>query len=331
MRYGEVTLRALLDPIQHLLDDPEITEIVVNKPGEVATERNGEWDWHEVSAFDFRTLDAIGILSGRANGREFDSEHPYCRGTLPDGQRIMNCRSPVTMSPDTIAMCIRKPPRNARRTTDEDFAGIFRNTNSQSAVEAARNDHLVHLFNENDWVNFWPAAVKARKTIGICGATGSGKTDLLRRFLCDVPSDRRIVTIESDPEFGAIGPRNRVALLYNEDHPRMTATAAVKAAKRLYPKSIWFQEVTGDEAYALTQALLSGHSGGGTSWHAERGKEIESLATMIRQTDEGKAIPDNRMDAYIKGCFDIIAWCAKGESGYEAPSVWFKAADEAAA
>lgn len=329
MPYGETTLRALLKPIQHLLDDPEITEIAINKPHEVATELNGEWSWHEIDAFDFRTMDAIGILSGRMNGRESDAEHPYCRGTLPDGQRIMTVRPPVTISSEIIAMCIRKPPQKARRTSDGDFAGIFTNTNTMSAAEAARNDHLVHLFQKKDWVNFWTVAVKARKTIGITGSTGSGKTDLLRRYLCDVPEDRRIVTIESDPEFGAIGPRNRVALLYNEDHPRMTATAAVKAAKRLYPKSIWFQEVTGDEAFALTQALLSGHSGGGTSWHAERGQEIESLATMIRQSDEGRAIPKESMHAYVKSCFDIIAWCEKGESGYEAPSVWFKAAEEA--
>lgn len=331
MRNGENTLRYLLRPIQPLLDDPGITEIVVNQPMEVGTEKNGEWTWHDIPELDRETLDAIGILAGRMNGRESDSDHPYCRGTLPDRERIMICRPPATIPSDVIALCIRKPPKQSRKMKDPDFGRIFRNTNLPAAEKAARYSRLIEMYRDKDWVNFWPAAVKARMTVGCAGATGSGKTDLLRRFLNGVDEDIRIVTVESDPEFGPIGPRNRVALLYNDDHPRMTASMAVKAAKRLYPKSIWFQEVTGEEAFPLTQALLSGHKGGGTSWHAEQGQEFEALATMIRMTPEGRAIPADGMETYIKSCFDIIVWCDKDDDGYGAPRVWFKAAEEAQA
>lgn len=74
------------------------------------------------------------------------------------------------------------------------------------------------------------SAVKARKTIGTAGLTGSGKSDLLRRLLGAVPEEHRIVTIESDPEFGKVGPRNRVSLFYNDDREGQRAVDVVGAA-----------------------------------------------------------------------------------------------------
>ena len=64
MRNGEATLRHLLAPIQDVLDDPATTEVVVQRPGEVGIEQHGEWSWRNVEAFDFRRLDAIGLLAG---------------------------------------------------------------------------------------------------------------------------------------------------------------------------------------------------------------------------------------------------------------------------
>ena len=79
MRNGETTLRHLLMPIQDLLDNPETTEIVVQRPGEVGIEQSGQWSWRNVEAFDFERLDAIGLLAGSLLSKPFDPASPICR------------------------------------------------------------------------------------------------------------------------------------------------------------------------------------------------------------------------------------------------------------
>ena len=69
MRNGETTLRHLLAPVRDVLDDPATTELVVQRPGEVGIEQNGQWSWRHVEAFDFQRLDAVGLLAGSCSPR----------------------------------------------------------------------------------------------------------------------------------------------------------------------------------------------------------------------------------------------------------------------
>ncbi len=126
---GERTLRRLLSDIQPFLDDPQTTEIVVNKPGEVGVERQGKWSWHDIPSLDFDRLDAIGILSAYMTSRDVDSVTPLVTSTLPGGERIQICRPPATL-PDRISLTIRKPAEFARTADDPDFVGLFAVTNS---------------------------------------------------------------------------------------------------------------------------------------------------------------------------------------------------------
>lgn len=316
----------LLKPINDLLADPAITEIVINRPGEVGWEKDGRFTFLDVPELDFETLDAMGIVSGFLTNRNFDPAHPFCGSTLPGGQRIHMCRPPVTPS-GVISMCIRKPPRKSRRVGDDDFEPMFSNANKGKSRVARVDKQLLDLYRAGDWKAFILAAIAARKTFGVAGVTGSGKTDMLRRLLAETPEDRRIVTIESDPEFGPIGPRNRVSLFYYEDRPGMTALDAVKASLRLYPKSIWFQEVRGAEAYALGRALISGHTGGGTSWHAERGQELNALAKMIGEHPDAKNQSPDQLREFARSCFDIIIYASREGGQFEASDIWFKDAE----
>lgn len=323
---GETTLRHLLAPVHDLLADPAITELVINQCQEVGTEKAGRWTWRTVAEFDLRTLDAIALLSGRMTNREADPAHPLCGSTLPDGQRIQICRSPATF-PDVIAMCIRKPPKTARRLDDPDVIDLFSAANKGPPRRSEADGRLLALYHEQDWMTFLAEAVKARKTIGTVGKTGSGKSDLLRRLLGAVPEEHRVVTIESDPEFGDVGPRNRINLFYNDDRDGQRAVDVVKASLRMFPTTIAFQEVRGPESFALMRAVISGHNSY-TSWHADEGDEIAAMCMMLRQHDSCESVSMEHLSALVKQCFDIIVSCARDGGSFRVRRVWFRAAEE---
>jgi len=323
---GDRPLRAYLAPIADALADPATTEIVVNRPGEVGIEQRGEWRWRSVPEFTFERLDQIGILAGWQTGRDADESHPYVNTTLPDGQRIHICRPPATL-PDVIAMTIRKPPATARRIDDADFPALFAETNLGGMRSTRHDAALRDMLAARDYRAFFRLARQARKTICVTGRTGSGKTDFLRRLLQETPETTRVVTLESDPEFGSLGPRNRVNLFYNDQHPEMQAEDAIKSVLRMYPTEVWFQEVRGPEAYPLLRMWAAGHSGGGTSWHAEEGREIEALMLMVRQHPAASILPDERLAEWCRLYIDIIVWCDRGADSFRAPRIWMKGID----
>lgn len=327
MRRGEITLRRLLLPIQHLLDDPRVTEVVINRPGEVGAERNGAWTWASVPEFTFPTLDAIAILSAYMTSRACDPYMPLCGSTLPDGQRIQICRPPATAQ-GIITMCIRKPPKVPRRLDDPDLIDLFAMANRGIARHTEANAELLALYHTKDWAAFLPAAVRARKTIGTAGLTGSGKSDLLRRMLGAVPEHHRVVTIESDPEFGDVGPRNRCNLFFNEDREGQRAVDVVRASLRLFPSTIAFQEVRGAESYALMRAIISGHNSF-TSWHSAEGNEIAAMCMLLRQNPACETVPNEQLIALVKQCFDIIISCERDGGAFRVKRVWFREAEDA--
>jgi Flp pilus assembly CpaF family ATPase len=88
MKPGETTLRHLVKPIQDLLDDPKVVEVVIQREREVGFERDGKWGWRTVDEFDYRRLDALGLLAGNLMSKKFDPANPICLTTLPGGERL---------------------------------------------------------------------------------------------------------------------------------------------------------------------------------------------------------------------------------------------------
>lgn len=319
---GERTLRRLLADIQPFLDDPQTTEIVINKPFEVGVERAGQWSWHAVETLDFERLDAIGILAAAMTSRDVDSTQPLCTSTLPGGERIQICRPPATL-PDRISMTIRKPATFARTADDPDFVPLFAGTASSLPGRVKVDDDLIALKRAGDWREFWGLARRARKTIGITGRTGSGKTDLAKRLLQLTGPDVRVVTVEDNPETRGLGPRNTVNLFFGDGRAKLTAEAAVQAALRMRPDEIHLAEIRGAEAFAFLRAVGAGHPGSLTTWHADEGKEITALVAMVKQHEAGRALDD--VEERIRSFVDIIVWCDRNEAGFSAPRVWMKA------
>jgi type IV secretion system protein VirB11 len=324
--HGERTLRYLLaGDIQPFLDDHRTTEVVVNRPGEIGVEQDGRWSWFDRPGLTFDKLDAIGILAAAMTSREVDSVQPLCTSTLPGGERIQICRPPATL-PDRISLTIRKPATFARTADDPDFVPLFSAANSTITRSRQTDRELIGLKRAGDWRAFWGLARKTRKTIGITGITGSGKTDVAKRLIQLTGSETRIVTIEDNPETKGLGPRNTVNLFYGDSRAKLTAEMAVQAALRMRPDEIHLAEVRGAEAFAFLRAVAAGHPGSITTWHAGEGMEISALVAMVKQHEAGRALDD--VEERIRTLVDIIVWCTRGEDGFSAPRVWMRAEED---
>ena len=322
---GDRTLHRLLQPLTAALDDRAVTDVVVNEPRRVVVKRAGKWSWLDASEFTFEHLDAASILIAQRSGREFDEEHPYANSTLPGGERFQACRPPAT-KPGRIVWAIRKPPATARSIDDPDFDGLFDGTNIAPPRRQRAQGALIELHQKRMWKAFFAQARQAGMTIGVCGETGSGKTDLLRRLIQISRPETRMVTIETDDEFGELGPPNKASIFYDEK--RIGADECVKVALRLAPDEIWHQEVRGPEAYSFLRALASGHAGGGTSWHAEEGREFQALELMLKEHPGGRALPDDRLRQFVREYIDIVVHCERNGGKFRVSRVWFKPAPD---
>lgn len=327
MRHGERPLRAYLAPIQAHLNDPETTEIVVNRPGEVGVEQRGRWSWHSVPEFTADRLDQIGILAGYMTGRDFDKAHPLVGATLPDGHRIQLCREPATL-PGTIALAIRKPSEVERTLDDDDISDLLSEVNEPVARSSQVDDDLRSLFRQKDFPGFFRYARKAKKTIDVVGVTGSGKTDFMKRLMRETHSDARVITVESDQELKHVGPYNTANLFYNEQHPKLQPTSVLSAVLRMRPDEVFFQETREAEAFAMMRVRAAGHGGGGTTWHAEEGRELDALALMVKQHPAMQHLQLDEVREIALRFIDIIVYCTRDLNKFRITKVWMKSGRE---
>ncbi len=339
MKRGETTLRHLLAPIQHLLDDPEMVEIVIQKEREVGYERAGEWHWETVEDFSYRRLDAIGLLAGGLMSKKFDPGNPICLTYLPDGERFTICRAPAT-DPEVISASIRVPSRlAANHDSSQRFNDLLSEAENRldrgpSAIdlelrELHREATLAAAGNgrAEAWRLFFALAVSARKTIGATGKMRSGKTTFIREHLMPkIDPEDRLITIEDTPEFGPLSIRNRVSLYFGA--AGITAEDIFEAALRMRADRLAFQELRGREVMAFIRLQASGHSGSYTTWHADEDDPFTPLVLMAKTSPTGQNYPEDKLEKILRGFIDVIVYCYQDPQTkrLHIPSVYFRGA-----
>lgn len=333
-RPGERTLRLLLAPLEEFLADPAVTEIVVNRPGEVGVERHGSgWRWHAVPELAFDRLDAIATLGAALSRQDVGPERPLCASVLPDGQRLQVCRPPATAA-GTISLTIRQPSAFAPTIDLLAGDGLFARTEAAAERLHPLDAELLALHAARDWARFFPLAVRARKTIIASGDTGSGKTTFARALVQAVPLEERLVTIEDTAEFGEVPHRNRVALFYSKGDQglaRVQAGELVEAALRMRPDRILMQELSDGAAYTFLRGIAAGHPGAITTCHAGSARgAFDALRLMVRQHEAGRHLPDADVRALLCQLVDIVAHCRRDARGFSIEAVWFEPQGSAA-
>jgi pilus assembly protein CpaF len=282
-----------LGPIQPLMNDPEVSDILVNTWQQVFIERHGKLEPTEIQFQDDRHLLQVIDRIVSAVGRRIDDSSPMVDARLPDGSRVNAIIRPLAL--DGAHMSIRKFKRDA--LSGEDLLRL-----------ESLNEPMLELLK---------GIVKARLNVLISGGTGSGKTTLLNILSSFIPVDERIVTIEDSAELQLRQPH---VVRLETRPPNIEGQGAVPQrmllinALRMRPDRIIMGEVRGSESVDMLQAMNTGHDGSLTTLHANTPRDaLSRLETMISMASLNLA--DKAMRQQIASAIHVVIQTARLSDG----------------
>jgi pilus assembly protein CpaF len=282
-----------LGPLEPLLWDDEITDILVNGHSQVYVEKGGKLHATEVKFQDDQHLMLIIDRIVSQVGRRVDEASPMVDARLPDGSRINAIIPPLTL--DGPALSIRRFGR--RRYNIDDL--VAKKTLVPEIVEFLRT------------------VVRARLNILVCGGTGSGKTTMLNCMSLFVPADERIVTIEDSAELSLQQPhvvRLETRPPNVEGNGEITQRDLVRNCLRMRPDRIIVGEVRGDEVFDMLQAMSTGHDGSIATIHANTPRDSVGRLEMMMLLS-GVSIPQRAMRQQIASALNIIVHVSRLPDG----------------
>ncbi len=300
-----VYLDAFLAPLAEPLSRRDVTDIYINRPGELWLETFSGTERHDSEALDDASLWRLARQIAAASDQGISREHPLLAATLPDGARIQICAPPATRG--HVIVAIRKHQMPDLRLRDYDLSGAFGRVGEAARARTATDEALAEMLASGNVSQFLAAAVRKRKTIIISGATGTGKTTFLNALLKEAPDDERFVLIEDTPEI-QLHHKNAVGLISVRGRlgeASVTPADLVEAALRLRPDRIIMGEVRGAEAISWLRAVGTGHPGSVTTVHASSpAGAIEQMAMMSLSagTELGRA----EIVDYVKATVDVF-------------------------
>jgi len=283
-----------LGPIEGLLADDEITEVMVNGIHSIYYERAGVL--HR-SALRFESEEEIRALIDRILGpigRRIDESSPMVNARLADGSRVNAVLPPISLIGPTLT--IRRFP--------ESVIGL---------------EEMVRLGSiDPPLCRFLRWAVVARVSIAVSGGTGTGKTTLLNALSCEIPSAERVITIEDSAELRFLAHPHVVRLearpMNAEGTGEVTIRDLVTNALRMRPDRIVVGECRGPEALDMLQAMNTGHDGSLTTLHANSPEDaVLRLMTMVRYAAD---LPVDVIERQIASAIDLGVQIARDAAGH---------------
>lgn len=273
-----------LDVLQKYIDDPDITEIMVNGKDNIFIEKNGILIKTESALFKEEKLNNLILQIVSKCNRRVNESSPIVDARLEDGSRVNVVMSPISI--DGSAITIRKFPKNP--ITMETLVKI--NSISEEAVDFLRR------------------LIVAGYNIFISGGTGSGKTTFLNALSAFIPREERIITIEDSAELQLLNKPNLVRLETRNQNAegctQISIRDLIKTSLRMRPDRIVVGEVRGEEAVDLLQCLNTGHDGSMSTGHANSASDMLSrLETMVLM---GMDLPIGAVRRQIASGIDIL-------------------------
>jgi pilus assembly protein CpaF len=280
-------------PLEVLLKDPTISDILVNGPHNIYVERRGKLEKTEVKFRDSEHLMQIIDRIVSKVGRRVDETSPMVDARLPDGSRVNAIIPPLAL--DGPSMSVRRFGANPLKL----------------------EDLLNYKAFTPEMAMLLEAAIKARLNIVISGGTGCGKTTLLNTLSSFIPTDERVITIEDAAELQL--QQDHVVRLETrppniEGKGQVTTRDLVRNALRMRPERIIIGECRGAESLDMLQAMNTGHAGSMTTLHANSPRDAQArLETMIMMA--GMELPMKAMRQQIASAVDLIVQANRLQGG----------------
>ncbi|HEX8283006.1 MAG TPA: CpaF family protein [Pyrinomonadaceae bacterium] len=282
-----------LGPLEPLLADPEVCDILVNSPKKVYIERRGKLELTNVEFKDDEHLMRVIERIVSTVGRRIDESSPMVDARLQDGSRVNAIIPPLSL--DGPVLSIRR-----------------------FGAEPLR---MASLIEKNaltkDMADMFEMCVRSRLNVLISGGTGAGKTTLLNALSSYIPDGERIVTIEDSAELQLQQPhvvRLETRPPNIEGKGEVGQRELVKNALRMRPDRIVIGEVRGGEAIDMLQAMNTGHDGSLTTVHANTPRDaLARLETMIQMT--GMRLSDRAMRQQVASALDLVIQAARLSDG----------------
>lgn len=280
---ASVYLDSYLAPFAPWLQREDVTEILVNRPGEVWIETAGATAMQRIAApqVDATLLRRLSEQMARVSHQGLSREWPLLAATLPDGARVQVVAPPATRGTHVLAI---------RRHRLQQLG-----LEAWAAPDAALAPAAPPAVDPDDPVGTLRRAVAARATILVSGGTSSGKTTFLNALLRELPASERVVLVEDTPELRLHGPNGvgLVAVKGALGEARLTTHDLLQAALRLRPDRIVLGELRGEEAVSFLRAVNTGHPGSFSTIHANSpAGALEQLALMVMQAGLGLSRAD---------------------------------------
>lgn len=283
-----------LGPMQPLMDDPEVTDVLINGPDQILVERHGKL---ETTSFKFRDVNHLMNLAQRiasAVGRRVDESSPMVDARLADGSRVNIIIPPLSL--DGICISIRKFFKEIMSFDEYEKLGCL----------------------SPPMADFLRLAAKSRLNIMVSGGTGAGKTTLLNALSQHINADERIITIEDAAEL-RLGQSFVVRLETRppsvEGTGEVTQRDLVKNALRMRPDRIIIGEVRGAEAFDMLQAMNTGHDGSLSTVHANSPEDaILRLENMLNMG--AQSMSSNLVRRQLSSALDLLIQIERDSTGY---------------
>lgn len=303
----QVYLHSYLAPFAGILRREDVTDIYVNRPGEVWAETlGGAIERHSVEGLNGALLARLARQIAAFAHQGVNREHPILSASLPGGERVQIIIPPATRGEPALA--IRKHLSADLRLEDYVAAGAFEAFRPGAPSGRAGLDaQLQALLEIGDIGGLLAAAVRGRRNILVSGGTSTGKTTFLNALIREIPVDERLIFIEDTPELH-LGHPNAIGLLAARSALGEAAVSAedlLAASLRMRPDRVILGELRGPEAYTFLRAVNTGHPGSMTTVHADSPERaVEQIALLVLQG--GTRLRRDDVVHYVRSTIDVF-------------------------
>ncbi len=318
------SVMGLLAPIQSFYDDNQVSEIMINKPGEIWIEKSGVLEKHPVPCFHEKHLAHLSHLLANELKMPFSVKSPVLSGNLLDGSRVQLVMPPVSKY---YTWAIR---RQTHQKITLDFyhkSGIFHQVKGVSLDQQSVSDDWVvlsSLYKKKQWFEFLKQAIQLKKNIVISGGTSSGKTTFLNACLAELDCNSRLIMMEDVREVEAPHSNQVQMRTWADSVGADSMQSLVQCALRLRPDRLIIGEIRGAEIADFIAACSTGHEGSLASIHANSAHLAFSRMVQLYKLNSVPSMKDSEILNLIHTVVDVVVQLQRTSDGRKITEIWYR-------